>query len=75
MATPKVKYYCGGSIKVVGGTVYHMGNNGRYIWDFYHDEDDFIKPENECSKKEALKYYVSCNGTDEGFYEFEFRKE
>lgn len=65
------KYYDKGIVKVVGGTVYAIGNNGRYQLDFYHDYDDAVVAEKECSKEEALKTYVKLNGTDEGFYDYE----
>lgn len=66
-----VKYYLNGTVKVVGGTVYAIGNDGRYALDFYHDYDDAIAADKECSKDEALKNYVNINGTDEGFYDYE----
>lgn len=65
------KYYDKGIVKVVGGTVYAIGNNGRYQLDFYHDYDDAVVAEKECSREEALKTYVKLNGTDEGFYDYE----
>lgn len=67
----KVKYYAKGSVKTVGGATYALGNDGKYVLDFYHDYDDAITPENECTKEEALANYVKLNGTDEGFYDYE----
>lgn len=61
-----VKYYAKGAVKVVNGVAYAR-EAGKYVLDFYHDEDYLIKPENECSREEALKEYVRINGTDEGF--------
>lgn len=66
-----VKYYLHGAVKVVGDAVYALGNHGKYVLDFYHDYDNAIVAENECTKEEALKNYVELNGTDEGFYDYE----
>ena len=66
-----VKYYLKVTVKVVGGTVYAIGNNGKYELDFYHDYENAIVAENECTEEEALKNYVDINGTDEGFYDYE----
>lgn len=60
------KYYANGAVKVVDGIVYARERNG-YVLDFYHDEDYLIKPENECSEKDALKEFVRIYGTNEGF--------
>ena len=65
------KYYLKGLVKVVGGRTYALGNKGKYEWDFYHDYEDAIVPENECTKEDALKNYIKVNGTDEGFYDYE----
>ena len=65
------RYYLNGTVKVVGGNVYALGNSGKYELDFYHDYEDAIVPEKECTKEEALKNYVEMNGTDEGFYDYE----
>ena len=65
------KYYLHGTVKVVGGAVFALGNNGRYQYDFYHDYDDAIVTEKECTKEEALENYVEINGTDDGFYDYE----
>ena len=65
------KYYEKGIVKVVGGTVYALSDSGKYVLDFYHDYDDAIVAEKECTKEEALKNYVRINGTDDGFYDYE----
>lgn len=66
-----VRYYLKGTVKVVGGRAYALGNDGRYELDFYHDYEDALVPEEECTKEEALENYVGINGTDDGFYDFE----
>ena len=65
-----VKYYANGAVKVVNGTVYSR-YNGTYVLDFYHDDDDLVKPENECSEEDALKEFVRIYGTNVGFKEHE----
>ena len=71
MERPKVKYYEKGVVKVVAGVTYALGDNGKYKLDFYHDYDDAKTPEKECSEEEAKKFYVSINGSDDGFYDYE----
>ena len=61
-----VKYYAKGAVKVVNGVAYAR-EGGKYVLDFYHDEDYLIKPENECSEEDAHKEFVRIYGTDEGF--------
>lgn len=61
-----VKYYAGGEVKVVNGVVYSR-TMGGYELDFYHDDDDLVKPENECSREDALKEFVKLYGTSKGF--------
>ena len=65
------KYYEKGLVKVVGGTVYALGDDGKYKLDFYHDYDDAVVAEKECTEEEAKQNYVKLNGTDEGFYDYE----
>lgn len=65
-----VKYYAGGEVKTVNGIVYSR-YKGSYVLDFYHDDDDLVKPENECSEEDALKEFVSIYGTDVGFHDHE----
>lgn len=64
-----VHYYGTGAVKKYGGTVYALGDNDRYVIDFYHDYEDVAVPEKEITEKEALQTYVKINGTSEGFYE------
>ena len=52
---PVVKYYWKGAVKTVNGRVYEWSGN-KWHYDFYHDWDDVITPENECTLEEALKY-------------------
>lgn len=62
----KAKYYLKGEIKVYQGKVY-IREKGKYVLDFYHDEDYLIKPKNECSEEEALKEFQRLYKTTEGF--------
>ncbi len=61
-----VKYYAKGEVKTVDGVAYSR-HRGKYVLDFYHDDQDLIKPENECSEQEARREFVRIYGTDEGF--------
>ena len=65
-----VKYYANGEVKTVNGAVYSR-YGGKYVLDFYHDDDDLVKPENECDRETALKEFVRIYGTSNGFYDGE----
>ena len=66
MKNNEIKYYAKGAVKVVNGVAYSR-YGGKYVLDFYHDDSDLIKPENECDEKTALEEFVRIYGTSEGF--------
>jgi len=62
---PDVKYYSA-FVKSVNGRFFHDDGNGKFVLDFFHDDDDLIgKP--TISEKEALEKYKQFYGEEE-FY-------
>ncbi len=68
--SPNVKYYSNGYIKVIDGDVY-VREHGTYVYDFYHEEDAYVTPANECTEEVALNEFIKLYGNGDGFYTYE----
>ncbi len=67
---PNIRYFANGYIKLIDGDVF-VREYGTYVYDFYHEEDKYVTPANECSENVALEEFMKIYGTDDGFYTYE----
>lgn len=68
--SPNIKYYANGYVKTINGDVF-VREYGTYVYDYYHDEDAYVTPSNECSEEDALKSFIDIYGNGDGFYTYE----
>ena len=61
------RYFLKGSLKLDGGRLYEV-SDGKYVLDFYWDNEEFCTAENECGEEEAKEEFVRRFGSLEGFY-------
>lgn len=61
------RYFLKGSLKLEGGRLYEV-SGGKYVLDFYWDNEQFCTAENECSEEEAKEEFARRYGSLEGFY-------
>jgi len=62
-----VKYYGTGSVRTVGGWIYSIIND-KYVYEFFRDNEDLIRSENEISEEQALEHYLKYHGSEDMFY-------
>ncbi len=68
--SPDIKYYANGYIKLINNDVF-VREYGTYVYDFYHDEDKYVTPENEVPEEIALAEFIKIYGNSDGFYTYE----